>query len=62
MSNLNVEINRTSGYTRATNFDLSINYTPLEDLLKIKWDFGDGSVLYDTTTVRHYYAVPVSMI
>jgi streptogramin lyase len=53
-----IEVNRNEGYSKATNFKFSTVYTPLSDLKFIKWSFGDGSVLYNTTDVSHNYAIP----
>jgi len=58
MGSLSISLNRTTGYTKATNFSVSVNYTPLDDLIKIKWSFGDGAIIYDKTELDHYYAVP----
>jgi hypothetical protein len=58
MSSLSIDINRTTGYTKATRFSVSVNYPVLTDLIKTKWTFGDGSVLYDKNTVDYYYAIP----
>lgn len=58
MGSLTLNINRTTGYTKATNFNVSVGYVPIEDLIKIKWDLGDGSIVYDRTEIEHYYQVP----
>ena len=57
MSSISINLNRTKGYTKASNFDVSINYQYPNDILKIKWTFGDGAVLYDKREASHKYAV-----
>lgn len=50
--------NRYSGYTKATRFEASISYVPIEDIVRIKWSMGDGSFYYNRPTIEHYYSVP----
>jgi hypothetical protein len=58
MSSLSIDINRLSGYTKATKFKVSVNYANLTDLLKIKWSFGDGGIIYDKNYVEYNYMIP----
>ncbi len=54
---MNIALNNTEGFAHTTQFKLSeVNTTQI--ILKNTWDFGDGSIYYDTPTVTHTYKIP----
>ena len=57
-SSFSISLNKNKGYTNATKFVLSANYFPLSALKFIKWNLGDGTVLYNKTQIEHTYELP----